>query len=279
VITYAPEKTATAACLDADGRITSYVKVAAAGQALRDCGYYDAVRSSLAPDDPYLAVPEPLAFSAAHRMLWLEAIPGHRPGTDEMTATADFQRMGAGVARFHAFVVREAPPFTRFDVTHLVNAARILAAIRPDLQTVAHALSARLIDSAVVPGESVCLHGDLDPKNSVVCDQRIGLFDLEDRASGPAAADIGTLVSALEYARAVEAVAPSVISERRAGFLDGYAAVSPLPDTQSLAWHTAASLFVDRATRAVTRIRPVGLEQLPVLLDRASAILTEGIDA
>jgi Ser/Thr protein kinase RdoA (MazF antagonist) len=273
IVAYAPEKTATAACVNGDGRITAFVKVASADQTERDCSYYEAVRATLASDDPHLIVPAPLAFCAGHRMLWLEAVQGRRVGENGGDWVTDAHAMGAAVARFHACAVPHASIFTRFDPDRLAKAARTLASVRPELADAAVALARRLAECIVAPSRSVCLHGDLHPKNALVCGRRVALLDLEDLAIGPAACDIGSFLGALEYSRMADGLAHQVCTERASAFLAGYRMVAPLPDLSSLSWHTAASLFVERALRAVTRIRPLGLNQLPALLDRANQIL------
>jgi len=104
------------------------------------------------------------------------------------------------------------------------------------------------------------------------------LLDVEDLAHGPAAADIGSFLGALKYCRLTDALPHHSYGERGAAFLAGYELVARLPDPGALAWHTAAALFVERAVRAVTRIRPSGLSHLPALIARATQILNRGLD-
>ena len=277
LVAYAPEKTATAACINQNGRVAAFVKVAAADQTERDCSFYQALRSTLPENDPHLMIPAPLGFSALHRMLWLEVVRGRRVGEDG-DWTGDARAMGSAVARFHQCDVPEAQAFTRFDADHLARAGHVVSSVRPDL---ADATAALLEDfrAHAVPGDvPVCLHGDLHPKNALVCGSRVALLDVEDLTRGPAACDIGSFLGALEYYRLADALPQTMYEERGAAFVAGYEAVACLPDPQSLAWHTAASLFVERAVRSVTRIRPSGLSHLPALLDRASEILARGLD-
>jgi Ser/Thr protein kinase RdoA (MazF antagonist) len=273
IVAYAPEKTATAACVNGQRHTVAFVKVASADQTERDYSYYEAVRARLTHDDPHLVVPAPIAFSAPHRMLWLEVLHGHRVGENGGDWIADARAMGTAVARFHACIVPHAPVFTRFAPDRLATAARIMGSVRPDLAAAALTLTQRLVERAPAPEAPVCLHGDLHPKNALVCGSRVALLDLEDLAVGPAACDIGSFLGALEYSGTADALLRGVCAERGSAFLSGYEMVAPLPDPSSLAWHVAASLFVERAVRAVTRIRPLGLNQLPALLDRAGQIL------
>ena len=55
-----------------------------------------------------------------------------------------------------------------------------------------------------------------------------------------------------------------------------HAATRPMPDGKTLAWYTAAALFVERASRAVTRIRPLGLAWMDVLFVQAERVLDCG---
>lgn len=277
IVAYAPEKTATAACTNRDGRVAAFVKVASAEQTERDCRYYDALKATLSEDDPHLMIPAPLGFSAAHRMLWLEVVHGRRVDEDG-DWTGDARALGSAVARFHRCHVPDAPPFARFDPDHLARAGHIVASVRPDLADATAALLKDFGTHAILDDPPVCLHGDLHPKNAFVCGTRVALLDVEDLARGPAACDIGSFLGALEYCQLTDALPHQSYAERGAAFLAGYGLVSHLPDPCALAWHTAAALFVERAVRAVTRIRPSGLTHLPALIARASQILNRGLD-
>jgi Ser/Thr protein kinase RdoA (MazF antagonist) len=122
------------------------------------------------------------------------------------------------------------------------------------------------------------LHGDIHPKNAILAEGRVTLIDVEDLAAGPAAADIGSLLASLRYLRCGNQLPLSEHDTRAEAFLFGYAAVRPLPSRASLGWHTAAALFIERAFRAVTRVRPLGLQHLDELLADARQIATEACD-
>ncbi len=51
--------------------------------------------------------------------------------------------------------------------------------------------------------------------------------------------------------------------------LAGYAELAPLPPADSLRWHEAAALLVERALRAVQRVREPELEALGAILGAA----------
>jgi len=277
LVAYAPEKSATLVCEGVDGIPLAYAKVAAAQQASRDYDTYASLHARLDPRDPRLRLPCALEYSAAHRTLWLEAVHGRRmaetAADDEIVEIADLERFGAAVAAFHRLSVPHAPPLDRFSPAHLRDDAAIIRTIRPDVSNAVEHLVARLIAAAVPDAGAVCLHGDLHPKNAIVCGDRVTLIDVEDVALGAAAADIGSLLASLVYRRETGRLSREAYRVRVQAFFGGYEAVRRLPATSSIQWHTAAALLVERATRAVTRIRPLGLEHLPALLSTSERLL------
>jgi thiamine kinase-like enzyme len=140
-------------------------------------------------------------------------------------------------------------------------------------------LAARLIKAAVADRDLACLHGDLHPKNAIACGNRMALIDVESAAMGPAAADLGSLLAGLVYRRETGRLSPDAFRARGHACLAGYASRRRLPSAASLAWHTAAALFRERAARAVKRIRPLGLQSMPALLSAAEHLLDRGLEA
>jgi len=280
LVAYAPEKTATVACLDSGGRALAYAKVAAAHQAGRDFRIYETVGAALGRLDPRLGLPSALAYWSEQKTLWLEPIHGRRMADPtDGEALTDLRRLGTAVAVFHGLPASGAPPFDRFAGLHLAADAMLMGRVRPDVASAADHLADRLA-STVAPdrGELACLHGDLHPKNAIVSHDRISLIDLEDVAMGPAGADLGSLLAGLLYLHVSNRLSRAAYSACEAEFLAGYAEARPLPDAFSLAWHTAAALFVERAVRAVTRIRPLGLAHLRELIAEAERLLDRGVE-
>jgi Ser/Thr protein kinase RdoA (MazF antagonist) len=170
--------------------------------------------------------------------------------------------------------------FDRFAAEHLIGDAAVLGQVRPDVDAAAAQLADRLASNLPADGGAQsCLHGDLHPKNAIVSADGLALIDLEDVARGPAAADLGSLLAALLYLRVSNALTPAEYLARAAEFLGGYAEVRPLPNAFSLAWHTSAALFIERAVRAVTRVRPLGLTHLGELVAEAGRLLDRGMEA
>ena len=280
LVAYAPEKSATLVCEGLDDEIpVAYAKVAAAQQAARDYGTYASLHARLDSRDPRLRLPCALGYSPAHKTLWLEAIHGRRMA--ETTADeeiADLERFGVTVAAFHGLAVPHAPPLDRFSPLHLLEIAGILRAIRPDVSDAAEHLVARLIGDAVHDAETVCLHGDLHPKNAIMCGDRVALIDVEDVALGAAAADVASLLASFVYRRETGRLSRDACRARMLAFFAGYETVRPLPPSSSIQWHTAAALLVERAARAVTRIRPLGLEHLPALISTSDQLLDSPVN-
>ena len=280
LVAYAPEKSATFACEDSQDVTVAYAKVAAAHQAERDYNTYSSLRAALAPDNPSLCLPAPLGYSSAQRTLWLEALPGRRMaesrGDDEI---ADLERLGAAVAAFHGLAMPDVPRFDRFAPEQLANDASIMRSGRPDAADAIDHLAARLTATAArVTYVQACLHGDLHPKNAIIHSDRVALIDVEDAGLGATAADIASLLAALVYRRETGDLSAAACRARAEAFLVGYRAHRDLPRRESLAWHTAAALFVERAARAITRVRPLGLEHFPALLATSERLLDRGLE-
>jgi aminoglycoside phosphotransferase len=243
LVAYAPEHSATAACLDRRGRVIAYAKT---GEAERR-----GLEHAAGLDVPRILATEPV--------LRIEAIHGER-----LDRAHDLRGLGAALARLHGL----APPrerFARLDLDRLATAAGIVARARPDAARAAERVLMRLIAQREdARGPVVCLHGDANLRNAIRRpDGRVALIDLEHLAAGPAAADLGHVL-ALQLAAG------------RPGrdLLAGYAAVARPPDADALRWHTAACMLARVALPAVSRVRPRTLSRLRALLDTAADLVT-----
>jgi hypothetical protein len=279
LMAYAPEKSATLACLDEGSSIVAYAKVSATDQTRHDYERYQTLHESVGTN-PHLRLPRTLAYLPQHRVLVVEAIDGRR--MDDPTgavALQDAARFGAALATFHALRPREAPEFTRFASSRLTEARRLVVSVRPDVEDLADALVSELVSrQPCEPDTPVCLHGDVHPKNAIVTDRQIALIDVEDLAIGPAAADLGSFLASLHYLRRGTRLDTGTHDAVARAFLLGYASVRPLPTRAALRWHTSAALFIERVLRAVTRVRPLGLLHLPELLGDAGELLMDNED-
>jgi len=267
LVAYAPEKSATVACLGADGAPVAYAKTHAPDSGVADAAIQAALAEQAAGDAVPLRLPGVLGHSDAARTLVVEPLAG-APVTDP----AGFRAFGAGLAALHELDPPAGlPTFARFQPERIGRAARSIERARPDVGGAAHALAAALL-ARLPRDDDVCvLHGDVHPKNALLGDEGIGLIDLDQVAAGPSAADLGSALAGLEYRRLAE----GADDDSSAALLAGYATVRPLPARGSIAWHTAAALLAERALRSVTRVRPEGLRRLRELLERGQAILGE----
>lgn len=276
VMAYAPEKSVTFECAAGDGRIVGYAKVAAAERTVCDYDLYTAL-SAQSNTDRHVRVPRALACFPRHRTLLLEPIEGRRmPEPGSATDAPLAFRLGAAIAAFHGFEAAHPPAFTRFAADRLLEVRRLISCVRPDVApATARVLDALMTRRPEADGAPVTLHGDVHPKNAIAIDRAVALIDVEDLAFGPAAADVGSFLAALAYLRCGGRLSRAAHSAIAAAFLRGYGTVRPIPEHRTLRWHVAAALLVERALRAVTRVRPLGLLHLERVLETATATVTE----
>jgi aminoglycoside phosphotransferase (APT) family kinase protein len=273
---YAPEKSATAACLDpADGRPFAYAKVFASLDEL-DASHraHAAIAAALGPADSLLRVPSVLAVSEAQRMLVVEAVEGRRidalRGPEQLQA---MRRFGAALATLHSLPIPDGlPRFARLDPERQAQGAELLGRARPDVAGAAQRLVAELGAAAPPADAPVCLHGDVHPKNGLLQGRRVALIDLDQAGPGSAAAELGSALAGLRYHALVADEAARGERLQRA-LLDGYAERRDLPEADALRWHVAAAMLTERALRALNRVRPEGLARLGAVLGDARAAL------
>jgi len=221
---------------------------------------HEAIASGLDPNDD-LAIPPLLADLSALRTVLLAPARGKRIAelTRDLLPRA-LNRLGRAVARLHqSGIPTAARRWDRATPTSLRDAALLVGRVRPSLKHAALLVASDLMATRRDGEDAVLLHGDLHLKNAFLHRQRVSLIDLDQAASGPAAADIGSLLAALH----TRGGAPNH------DFLEGYAAIRPLPSRESIAWHTAAALLTERAVRAITRVRLEALYDLQRLIDEA----------
>ncbi|HVG35722.1 MAG TPA: phosphotransferase [Pyrinomonadaceae bacterium] len=279
VVAYAPEKCATAQCLDERLNVLAYAKIYEGNDGQRMFGVYNSLRRSLSSVAGYLHLPRAIAYVEADRMLLLEPVEGERIADLQVpNLLYGYERLGAALAMLHGLPLPEGLPlFKRLKVKRLQQAARIICQARPDIQREAQDLASELTARRESPAEPpVCLHGDVHPKNAVLRSDRLTLIDLDQAGVGAPAADLGSLLASLTYNRLIGLLSPAVAHELAGAFLKGYSSVRELPEQTSLRWHTAAALLAERALRAVNRIRPEGLGCLSELLIEANNILRSG---
>ena len=281
VVAYAPEKCVTAECLSDAGAVVAYAKVYAADERAT-YPIYQGLWRSIQGAKSGLRIPRVLAHCETDRVLLLEPMAGCRiADLAETDRAKGFHHLGAALAALHGIPIPdELPPFTRLRVDRLQHAARIIGAARPDVAELASELAAELCGRAGDLSEpDACLHGDVHPKNGMLQNDQLALIDLDQAGTGPAAADLGSLLAALRYLRLIGMMSPVEERELARSFLGGYGEAGSLPRADSLRWHMAAALLAERAVRAVNRVRREGLQHLrEMLLDSQRLLRGSGYE-
>jgi aminoglycoside phosphotransferase len=267
---YAPEKAATVRCLDETGRTVGYAKAYAGQEGSRARRVHDALTRALGADDPLLRLPQALAYSPRHRTLIVESLDWDLLHAGDAFDLRDrYRRLGRALARFHELPRPDSLRFRRADPDRLDAAAELIASVRGDVAAAARRLARELRPLLAGDGGDVCLHGDVNFRNALLDNGRVTLIDLDQVASGPAAAELGSVLASLRYAGVVGLLSPSLVPDLCASLLRGYEEVRPAPSAAALRAHTAAALLGERALRVVTRVRPEGLRGLPTLFAHA----------
>lgn len=274
VAAYAPEKTATVACLDADGRTVAYAKTYAGEDGERAGRVHAALTRALGQDDRHVRLPRPIAYSSEHRTLLVEAVEGRPLQALEVSDVRfGYRRLGRALARLHELGRPDDVRFRRADPEWLEAAADLIASVRGDVAAAARGLAHELSQRLDPGADVVCLHGDVNFRNALLHKGRVVLIDLDQVAAGPAAAELGSVLASLRYAGIVGLLRPAVVPELSAAFLAGYSELRLLPAASALRAHTAAAVLGERSLRVVTRVRPEGLRRLPALLSEAREAL------
>ena len=277
LVAYAPEESATVACLDDDGIPIAYAKLFASVEdaaAARDA--HAALFAQIGRDHSMLRVPAPLAWSPDDRLLVVEAFHGRRVdalrGPDVLLA---MRRFGAAVASLHSVPVADGlAPFERLAPARQAEAADVIGRVRPDVAAVAGALADELLEAARPAEPAVLLHGDVQPRNGLVVGRRIALVDLHRAGLGQPAIDLGGTLAGLRY-RAIVDDERARGERLSAALMEGYASRRDVPHPAVLCWHVAAALLTERALRAIDGLRPEGLDHLGEILSDARAILSD----
>lgn len=274
VVAYAPERAATAQCLGPAGEVLGYAKVYSGEDGARSRELHDRlVRAVGAVAE--LELPRALIYSAADRLLLVEALAGRPVGEFEPARRVEgYRKLGAALARLHSAQVKLTDRFGRLQPSRLEQAGRLVGWARPELAPLSERLSQGLVARYQPDSEPpVCLHGDVNSRNWLLQVDRVALIDLDQVAMGPAAADLGGALAGLMYREITKEWSATEVRALGQALCSGYEAFRPLPTTDSLRWHTAAALLAERALRAVTRFRVDGLRHLEDLLTAALAHL------
>jgi hypothetical protein len=277
LVDYYPEASAVVRCLDESNRVIAYAKVHAGDEGERTHRVQQALVRAARGSSLRLA--GPLAYSTQHRTLIVEPIVGRAiAALDPSVLVEGLHAYGAALASLHSLPVVEIPPGPRSPLDRLLRKTHGFGSVRPDVERqsgeLLNELSARWTDET---GPPVLVHGDTNVNNAILVDGRVAFIDFDRASIGSAGSDIGNFIGLLRYLRSLGVVSPAAQSRHEASFMRGYSSVRALPDRPVLNVHIAAAL-VERAFRAVTRIRPRALRHVPALLDEAAAVLSTNGD-
>jgi aminoglycoside phosphotransferase len=270
VVSFTQEQ-AVVAAIRTDDRVTGFAKATAPGVGATACRCYDWVLAH----EPASAtrVPRVVAQDAALDVFVVDAVQGMHVRALAPGAYLDaFGAFGRAVARLHDVPPPSWEAFGDFTPAHLHESAALAEWAASDVSGVARRTADALGRCRPDGGEIVCLHGDLNSRNWLVHEGEVALIDLDRLVSGPAAADLGSVLSWVITREVSGELTPAFSRRVQQRFLAGYASLRPLPDADDLSWFTAASLLAERAPRAVRRLYAEHVPHLTTLAARAYAI-------
>ena len=238
-------------------------------------------------DDPAFSVPQPYGFDPARQLLAQEAAP---PRTlhdgligDPATAVADVRRVAQWLARLHDIGEIGLPPLpTNFEQEKLLSYAEGLAGAVPSHEARVRALVTRTTDAlAHVAGPCVTTHGDFQPKNIHLDDQRVVVIDFDRAAQAPAARDVGhfigqSLTMAASRHGAIDAAA-SWVDAFMSAYREAGGGASVEADVPAYVARTFSEvLFYRLVVRPVADFSfvPAWLEEWEFALEQAEAVVS-----
>jgi aminoglycoside phosphotransferase (APT) family kinase protein len=272
IVAHAPEKSVTAQCLDDDEQIIAYAKIYAGDEGSQIFETYTRVAEAL---QGKTRIPRAIAYFEQYHLLLLESVAGvSLAAVPTAQREHAFFQLGKALKRFHEIdLTTSTAPSSRLTPEALTRGGATISAARPDVAEMVQHLTAQLI-AQYEPGRPVFLHGDVHPKNILVNDKNIVLLDLDQVATGIAAADLGSVIAGLYFDACTGSRTWREVSALSRALLSGYDASQ---QSHALRWHVAAALLQERALRSVTRIRTCGLQKLPEILLTATAVLNGGL--
>jgi tRNA A-37 threonylcarbamoyl transferase component Bud32 len=231
---------------------------------------------------------QPLAYDAAHQLLWQEGIAAATLDSLLGAECSEQQlaRVGMAVAGLHTTALDCATTLALDQIrANLQRTEDVLSATlgasKHDaaMLSTAARLHAELLRTAGRVDFSVnaTLHGDLHSNNILLDGDDVALIDVDCLQRGPALADLGSLIAELLYRACV---ARQVLPLHAVQVIvKGYARAMPRAvNAQELAWFTAAALLHERAYRCVGSLKPGRMQALPRLVEVAAQVLSGGVN-
>lgn len=231
-----------------------------------------------------LRVPRLAGHDSVHDVLVVSAVEGtHLERVPHDDWPRAFHGLGRAMAMLHDLPLPTGaaalPAHETFSRAELWRAAEAVTWARPDLTETAAATVELLARRRPDDGADVGLHGDVNSRNWLVGAHDVGLIDFDQAASGPAAADLAGVLGWLRARTACGDWTSGREDVLAGAFASGYEGVRALPSSRDLRWHRGAALLVERAMRAVTRVRPAQLAALRPLVEAAHADAAEAAHA
>ncbi len=220
----------------------------------------------------------PVLYLQAHRQAWQRFVPGTplAPPLSAMTAADQLASAIAALADLHGIEAPTALP--RFD---MAAELQTLEALLQSFSSASHvdaarALLQRLRQLAPANGEHAFLHGDLHPANVLVDGSSARLIDFDAALAGPAALDLGGMVSALVAQSLLQGAPDAIVPALAAGVWQQYTRCRPNALSRStFNWHVAFCLLRQRFARNLTRHRVDRGDLQPRLLRHACDLLED----
>jgi aminoglycoside phosphotransferase (APT) family kinase protein len=272
LVKYNPETSAVVACLDDSSRVIAYAKVHEGDEGERAHRLHRAFARVAANSGPRIA--RPIAYSHRYRTQLVEPVIG--TSVHELAGAgllAGLHAYGVALARLHSLPPDGVRADGRDALERLQRKAEAFRIVRPDvteqLSAVLGELSARL---GVAREPQVPIHGDANESNAILQVDQVALIDFERAGVGAASSDIGNVLGLIRYFRSVGLISALDERSRTVAFRRGYSSVRGLPHRDALRAHESAAL-VERAFRAVARLRAAALPHIPALLAEARSLL------
>ncbi|MDQ3816887.1 MAG: hypothetical protein M3362_04230, partial [Acidobacteriota bacterium] len=122
LVAFAPEKCATAQCLDDEENVLAYAKLYGGDEGEGIYRIYETLHSSVRLNDYSLRFPRALHYSKEHRALLLEAVRGARiADLSGRLLTEGFMRLGGALAALHNLPLPDSlPAFRRLEADRLL---------------------------------------------------------------------------------------------------------------------------------------------------------------